>query len=111
MVDPAAPGVAQQAARHGFLLYLRIDRQLRIERQLRPAVGDELDSPEEAAAANVADMRMIAEHLRKHRSEFRAAGPDLGEQAIAPDHLRFTAPFSIASPEQNSLHFCSYREW
>ncbi len=59
----------------------------RIERRLARAVGHELDAPEEAAAADVAHMRVAAECLGQHGAECHAVVAHLGNEAVAPDHL------------------------
>ena len=60
-VDRAAHRIAQQPARHGLGLDPRVQPVLGRERPLARAVGDELQALEQAAAADLADVRMIAE--------------------------------------------------
>ena len=58
-----------------------------IKRLLARTVGDQLDSPKQAATAEVADMGMIAEARLKRLLKVGAACAHRVEQAIALDHL------------------------
>ena len=67
-VDGAAHRVDAQAARERLRLHARVHAPRRVERLLCAALGDELDPLEEAAAADVADVRMIREALAQFRN-------------------------------------------
>src|SRR4051794_3016441 len=56
-----------------------------LERQLRFAVGHQLDSPEQSAAPDVPHMRMIFEALVQRFLQLSAAGAHVLEQAALPD--------------------------
>src|ERR1041384_2504018 len=58
-VDGAAGRIDHHAARHCLALDARIELELGIERRLRRAILDELDTHEQAASADVADVGVI----------------------------------------------------
>lgn len=61
-------------------------RVRRCEWGLLIAVGDQLDRPEEAAAANIADIGVIAEAFLQGTLQPLALAPDIRQQAITTDH-------------------------
>jgi hypothetical protein len=86
-VDRPAHRIHHQAARHRLGFDPRVQARFRIERALRAAIGDELDCLEEAATANVADVRMRA---KRRTQSFREPGPLMlhrVEQTVALDHF------------------------
>ncbi len=76
-VDRAAHRIDRQAARQCLALDPLVDLQRRIEHLLRRAVGDELQRPEQAAAAHVADMAVVAEALDQRGFQPLAHGADV----------------------------------
>ena len=84
-VDGAAAGIDQQAAIEGVGLGALMQAERRIERRLGRAVRDQLDRLEQSAAANVADMGMIAEAVGQQRHQPRARAPARGRAALRPE--------------------------
>ena len=73
-VHSAAHGIAGQAAFEGCGLDPRVELERRVEGRLGRAVAHELDRLEQAAAADVADMPVVAEALGQ--PTLRAARPE-----------------------------------
>ena len=84
-VDRAAHRIAGQAARDGLRLDALVQLQRRIEDRLGGAVGDELQRPEQAAAANVADMAVVAEAFLQGGLQRCAHRADVVQQVVLAD--------------------------
>src|SRR4030095_16329933 len=59
----------------------------RVERLLRVAVGDQFQPDDKATAADVADMRMLAEALLEPAEQQSAQMPHARQQPVALDRL------------------------
>src|SRR4029450_6172760 len=86
-VERPAHRVRHQPARHAFALDAEVELQRRIERGFGHPITDELDAEKKSAAANVADVRMVAEALGEARRQRGTARADLGEESVALDDL------------------------
>src|SRR5450756_1185200 len=86
-VDRSARRVAGQSVfeRRGLDPLVQLERG--IERRARGTVGDQLDGPEQAAPADVADMPVIAEALGQPPLEMIAEVLDPVEQLLFADDL------------------------
>src|SRR5438445_7307059 len=68
-VDGAPHRIDEQPTLHRFALDPRVQAQGGIERRLARAIGDQLDAAEQAPAADIADMGMIAKASREPHPE------------------------------------------
>src|SRR5437867_1783093 len=84
-VDRASHRVGHEAAGHTFTLDAEVELQRGIERFLGCPVADDLDAEKKAAAADVADMRMVAETRGEPRGERCTEHAYFGEEAVALD--------------------------
>src|SRR5215469_12671717 len=85
-VRGAAHWIDHEPARHRLVLDARIELARRVEWLLGSAVGDQLEALQQAAAAHVADERMIAEALAQAAVEMRSLSAHIGEKIVTPDH-------------------------
>ena len=86
-VDRSAHRIDAQAARHRLGLHARMQPQRGIEGRLADAIGDELEADEKSPAANVANVRMLAESVRETPVQARTLSLHCVEQPVARDHL------------------------
>ena len=84
-VDGAAHRVANQAAGHRLRLDPRVELELGIEGRLGGAVGDQLDGPQQAPAADVADMAVVGEAIDERALQRFAHLAHPGQQAVLAD--------------------------
>src|SRR5687767_5600835 len=86
-VDRPAHRIHEQTARHRLALDLRVQFRFRVERRLARAIRDQLHTPEQAASADVADMRMLIKALAQHCAKRCATLAHLRQQTFALDHM------------------------
>ena len=86
-VDRAAHRVDHQAQRHRLALDAGMEFGRGIERPFAGAVADQFERPEEAAPANVADKRVLAEAFLETALKPGAHLGHVGEQPIPPDDV------------------------
>src|SRR5690606_15284522 len=79
--------ITHQSVVHRGPLERRMQLQRRIEGFAGFAIPDELEADEQAAAADIPDVRVITEHFAQPRHEPLAAAAHLREQPVALDHL------------------------
>src|SRR5260221_8964320 len=88
-VHSSAHRVATEPAFEGCGFNPQIELERRIERRARGAVGDQFDRLKQAAAADIADMAMIAEALGQPPFELRATRLHFVEQSLLADDLLY----------------------
>ena len=86
-VDRPAGRIAHQSARHGLGLDPRMQLAGRVEGRAAGPVGDQLQADEQAAAADIADVMMVAEALLQARAQYRALLAHVVQQPLALDGL------------------------
>src|SRR5678815_4639693 len=86
-VHGAAHWVDRQAAREGGFLDALVQFQGEIERRLGGAVGDQFDRLEQAAAADVADVAVVAEAFGEAGHQSRAHGVDVVDEVVVADDV------------------------
>ena len=86
-VDRAAHGVAQHAVLHGLRLDLRVQLESRVKGRLAGLVLHQLHAPEQAAATDVANMRVAVETGMQLLLQVSATRQHLRHQVVALDHF------------------------
>ena len=84
-IDRAAHGIGGEPAGKGFSFYAFIDLERGGENLLGGTVGDEFERPEQAAAADVADMAVVAEPVVQRGFQALAHQADVFDQIILLD--------------------------
>src|ERR1700733_5271627 len=86
-INRAAHWIDHQTQRHRLALDARIEFRRGIERLFAGAVADQFERPKEAASANVADKRVLAEAFLEAALQPRAHLDYVGEQVIPADDI------------------------
>src|SRR5438034_2420806 len=88
-VEGAAHRVAEEPRVERRLLYPRVHLPHGIERLLRPAVGDQLECPEEPSAPDVAHVRVLAERAAQALLQQLAHRFDACQYPVLPQALLY----------------------
>ena len=86
-IDGSSHGIAAEPACHSLLLYPGMELERGIERSLGGAIKNQFESPEQPAASNIANVRMMFETLGQSRGKFSSARPHRVQQALVANGL------------------------